>query len=274
MSADLEALIGSALDGPEVAGFLSGAGMTHALPPTRGRSVFVPDLGFNLTLSLDLDIVDGVTLIFADYSGPFPFGLSASSDRSAVDRALGAPDFTSPHVGSDSVGLQFFKQDTTIWVNVVNGLIRDLAVRKIEENERVIARRLKDPAHYGSPPNAEGAAAVQAVPLTLLDTWSQRDTLAPFQKTYMPRIESAATRFVAAAADASSSGDMAALLDAVRDVVEAVNAVEHESQHELGEPMVETLERDEFGAFIDAVFAATGARAEDADDVTLPWREW
>mgnify|MGYP001797883004 CR=1 FL=1 len=235
MSADLEALIGSALDGPEVAGFLSGAGMTHALPPTRGRSVFVPDLGFNLTLSLDLDIVDGVTLIFADYSGPFPFGLSASSDRSAVDRALGAPDFTSPHVGSDSVGLQFFKQDTTIWVNVVYGLLRELAVRMIDDIERVIARRLNDPA---------------------------------------PRIESAATRFVAAAADASSSGAMAALLDAVRDVVEAVNAVEHESQHELGEPMVETLERDEFGAFIDAVFAATGARAEDADDVTLPWREW
>lgn len=72
---------------------------------------------------------------------------------------------------------------------------------------------------------------------------------------------------------------MAQLLAAVRTVVEAINRVnletqEHQSGPMQGEPMIETLERDELGGFIDAVLAKTGAQFEEGDDVTSPWREW
>jgi len=275
VSADLKALLGTPLDGPAVAAFLEDARIPLPLPGPSLGGVYLPDHGLNIHLDRDKGTVTGVTVILDTYAGVVPYDLSASSDRAAVEAALGAPAYVSNHVGRDGVGLQYFREDVTVWVNVVEGCMRDLAVREAGFHDKLIWKRLSNPAGYGAPPRAASAAAVRAMSTAwLAEEWRPRDTLARFQDTYMPQIEAGVARFIQAASEACADEDMAALLQSVKDLVDVVNAVNLSSEAELDEPMVETLERDELGAFIDAVCNATGAQFEDGDDVTLPWREW
>jgi len=54
----------------------------------------------------------------------------------------------------------------------------------------------------------------------------------------------------------------------VKRVVLGLNQIQEHSG------MIETLERDELGVWIDEVAAATGFKIAEDEDITSEWREW
>lgn len=277
MAETIETLLGVPLEGPAVAAFLLNAGHSGPVPKPKFNYLFLEDLGVSLQTVSRVDplIVKGVTISLSAYKGPIPYRLDRTSNRTAVEGALGSPDFISHHHGSDGVGMQFFSEKIVIWINVVDGVARDVAVWNPDDYEKAISRRLSAPSTYGSPPKVGSADAVRALrDAPFLRDWRTRDTLLKFRDPYLRGIEEGLDAFFKDVIDSSEAEDMAALVTATRVFVELVNAVNTETEQALGEPMIETLERDELASFISDVFKATGAKIEESDDVTLPWREW
>ena len=272
----------------------------YYLSPKTGFSIvtyspahFERDVGVPLVLVADRPeamIVQSIELSNTDpmkpgetgrYGFPLPLGLEFGDDHETVGAKLaakssrktatgGSPDFSCVRFACD-----YWLGETRI-ITRLDGESRlhEIGVQLMprfmrEARERRKSLRLE--SRNIEPGNVSKVEALRASIPTPRWRDSMNDVEDPdqlFTEEAIGQVDAALARFVGDMAAATSKRSAPQIYSSVKRVILALNRINARTG------MIETLERDELGVWIDEVIRATGFVLKEGEDITLEWRDW
>jgi hypothetical protein len=240
------------------------------------RSRHLPDDEERIVARLSFTGPDAIRAEQRAYLSALPFGLTFGDSSDVVAEKLGAapiregksstlPEYSAERFDhSHAVGnmVVVAKYDAGLLLMAVYLLHADRTILKAKRRTASPAKRKIVPG------NIEKIEALRAQ----LPTPRWRASMAEgdqlFNEADIATAEMALNAFVDTVKAATGQRDAEAIQAAVKDIVLAINEINGRSG------MIETLERDELGAVIDAAVRASGFSLPDDEDITAEWREW
>ncbi|WP_117194081.1 hypothetical protein [Rhizobium terrae] len=240
------------------------------------RSRNLPDDEEMIVTRLSFTGPDAIRSVQRPYQATLPFGLVFGDSSDVVSVKLGAGPFRE----GKSSSLPEYSTERFVHSHAVGDMV---VIAKYDADLRVVAVYLMQAErgplqakrgkrfplkHKIGPGNGSKVEALR----NQIPTSRWREAMAEgdelFNEADIAKAEMGLNTFVDKVKEATGKADAQAIRTAVRDVILLINEINGTSG------MIETLERDELGVFIDTVVKAAGFTLRDDEDITAEWREW
>lgn len=240
------------------------------------RSRHLPDDEERIVSRLSFTGPDAIRPVQRAYRSALPFGLTFGDSSDVVAEKLGTRPFREDKSGTlpDYSAARFDHSHAVGDLVVIAKYDADLRLMAVylarADRTMLNAKRRKAslPRQKIVPGNADKVEALRGrIPTPRWrESMAQGDDL--FNEVDIAKAEKTLNVFIDTVKAATIERDAPAIRAAVKEAILSINEINSRSG------MIETLERDELGALIDAVVRASGFSLRDDEDITAEWREW